>query len=708
MNARRFVAVAAVLAAGLIPGLAVTLEAQAAVSDPIDPTVPVAVTSWGDNHIDMFAKGTDNTLKHRVYNGRWSAWESLGGAISSAPSAVSWAPGRIDIVARDMDGSVLHRAYENGIWYQWDDLGGGIIGDPSITSWGPNRLDIVVRGTDNAVWQMSWVGYFTPWTWLDGIIDASPTAISWGPNRLDIFAKAGGDVLFQKFWDPAIGGWSGWNAIDRGIASAPSASRNQPGYLNLWARLAGGGLGHKWFGPAGWSAWENVGGTLATAPAAVDLNPNHMEVFGRDAGGVLQQLVWNRATGWDPWRTMTDDVPNLAPVQYTSTRALQATPTAGQTVGAINYAYVDNLGRVMHGYQSNPMDFSQVQWTNVSGLEAFSGPPSLIEQSDGDRLQITAKHSSRDLWTRAEVTKGAVPVAFTGWVDQGGQLDAPIAVEQTDGSTLLFAMAANGTLWWLKQPSPAGPYGTWTRINTAGLGTATLTGQPAIVPVRDGLAIFARDSGGVVRTTTLSVSGTSPAWVSAGGGTVDGNVAAVVVPGYRVRLFARMNSGQIVTKMQDASMVWPAAWTPVGAVISLGTPAVLLSPLTGRFEVVTRAVELNTGTVNLWGISETAQGSGTWGPWQVLSQGVDSNIVATDPTILLWSDGTGQKWGFVWRDRDQRSRVYEACLSTCPAALATADKGTMDRVGAATSAAVDAQAGTGTTFKPYRLPKPPA
>ncbi len=50
-----------------------------------------AVASWQPNRLDVFARGTDNSLYHKWWDGNnWSDWESLGGVLTSAPAAVSW------------------------------------------------------------------------------------------------------------------------------------------------------------------------------------------------------------------------------------------------------------------------------------------------------------------------------------------------------------------------------------------------------------------------------------------------------------------------------------------------------------------------------------------------------------------------------------------------------------------------------------------
>src|SRR5690242_4941726 len=129
MNLKRLRIRALAVLTGLVVVAAVGAVSQpaiAAVSDPVDPAVPMGVASWGSERLDLFAKGTDGTLKHKVFNGRWSGWENLGGAITSGPSAISWGPGRIDVVARGVAGDVQHIWYSNGAWGPWASLGGVI------------------------------------------------------------------------------------------------------------------------------------------------------------------------------------------------------------------------------------------------------------------------------------------------------------------------------------------------------------------------------------------------------------------------------------------------------------------------------------------------------------------------------------------------------------------------------------------------------
>jgi Repeat of unknown function (DUF346) len=77
----------------------------------------------------VFIRSTDNQLMHKWWYGtRWSGWEPLGGTLTSAPGAVAWAPGRIDVVARDSGNGIQHTWFD-GAWHPFESLGGASAGD---------------------------------------------------------------------------------------------------------------------------------------------------------------------------------------------------------------------------------------------------------------------------------------------------------------------------------------------------------------------------------------------------------------------------------------------------------------------------------------------------------------------------------------------------------------------------------------------------
>ena len=205
-------------------------------------------SSWGPNRIDCFAKGTDNALYHRWWDGAaWGGWESLGGTILEAPDCVELgaephrllrprhrrgdvaplvgrlAPGAagrasaapsstsptaspggrtgIDCFARGTDLAMWHRWWDGAGWGGWESLGGTIIEKPDCVSWGSNRLDCFARGTDNAMWHRWWDGSaWGGWESLGGIILSGPDCVAWGPNRLDCFAPGTDNALYHRWW----------------------------------------------------------------------------------------------------------------------------------------------------------------------------------------------------------------------------------------------------------------------------------------------------------------------------------------------------------------------------------------------------------------------------------------------------------------------------------------------------------------------------
>jgi hypothetical protein len=84
--------------------------------------------------------------------------ESLGGALTSDPTVSSWGANRLDVFARGTDNALWHKWWDGSAWRGWESLGGVLTSGPGAVSWGPNRIDVFVRGTDNAIWHKWWNG----------------------------------------------------------------------------------------------------------------------------------------------------------------------------------------------------------------------------------------------------------------------------------------------------------------------------------------------------------------------------------------------------------------------------------------------------------------------------------------------------------------------------------------------------------------------
>jgi hypothetical protein len=77
-------------------------------------------------------------MYHKYFENGWGPgginnnWESIGdiagGQLTSAPAAVSWQAGRLDIFVRGSDGRMYHKYFENGwgpggINNNWETIG---------------------------------------------------------------------------------------------------------------------------------------------------------------------------------------------------------------------------------------------------------------------------------------------------------------------------------------------------------------------------------------------------------------------------------------------------------------------------------------------------------------------------------------------------------------------------------------------------------
>jgi len=87
----------------------------------------------------------------------WSGWESRGGVLASAPQAVSWGPGRLDVFARGADSAVWHKAWDaGGGWAEWESRGGGFQQHPSAVSWSAGRIDLLGVTHDAMIWHKAY------------------------------------------------------------------------------------------------------------------------------------------------------------------------------------------------------------------------------------------------------------------------------------------------------------------------------------------------------------------------------------------------------------------------------------------------------------------------------------------------------------------------------------------------------------------------
>lgn len=366
-----------------------------------------------------------------------------------------------------------------------------------------------------------------------------------------------------------------------------------------------------------------------------------------------------------------DPIPSAPIEPYAATVGLQAGPVAGAALGMVEYAYTDNIGRVLIGQQTDVDNFGSVQWTVVSGSEAFAGRPSLGLLSDG-RAQVAVQYSDSDVWSRTQSALGSA--TWNGWADFGGSMAAAPALTRLPNNVMaVFAVDTDGALWVYQQ---TGTIPAWKA-----LGKQSLVGTPTVVATRTGVRLFVRTATGAVKTAEYSGDVLS-AWVDLGG-TGTTKPAAVVYPGYRIRLFAQQADGTTATKYQDTAGVFPEAWTTVGGSPVAGPPSAILDPVLGRTAVVARD---SAGNVLVsW---ETLQGSGEFAAWSAAIPDLFEQA-ATDPTIVPLTNTTGQTWAILFRNINNATRVYQRASASGLSSPAARSAGSVE-------------------FTVHTLPAPPA
>jgi LysM repeat protein len=213
-----------------------------------------AVSSWAEGRLDVFVRGTDNHLYHRVFeNNQWQGanWEDLSGGntIEQSPSAVSWGPNRIDLFAI-WDKQLHHRAYQDGQWNPWaENLDGATEDAPASASWKMERVDVLVHTTDNFMsrryWEKGKPGEMgSGWQMWENIggqaktIQSAPAAVATGLNRIDCFAVGSTDHLFHAWYQENT--QNAWEEIDtleiNGAPALVSASNADRGRVDVFVR----------------------------------------------------------------------------------------------------------------------------------------------------------------------------------------------------------------------------------------------------------------------------------------------------------------------------------------------------------------------------------------------------------------------------------------------------------------------------------------
>jgi hypothetical protein len=259
-----------------------------------------AVSTWGVNRLDVFARGADNALYHTWYDGSWHYWQRIAANMSSAPTAVSWGTNRIDVFARGADNALYHTYTTDGgtTWIYWTRMAANMTSAPSVSSWGSGRLDVFARGTDNALYHTWTTDGGTTWNYwerLGASMTSDPAATSAaGSNRIDVFARGNDNALYSRTYD-TTNGWQYWVRLGGNLASSPAASTWGVNRLDVFALGKDLAAYHLWStdGGASWNYWDRLDGAMSSTPASASWAAGRIDLFDRGPDFALDQNTYS-------------------------------------------------------------------------------------------------------------------------------------------------------------------------------------------------------------------------------------------------------------------------------------------------------------------------------------------------------------------------------------------------------------------------------
>jgi hypothetical protein len=267
-----------------------------------------SVASASINNVFMFARSERGTLVWSRWDGRnWSAVSEVSSArLISAPACASWGPPRSVQLScfAVLEGSnaLRHLYYVNGTWYGWENLGGDVRSAPAAVSWAPGVVSAFVRGTDARLWQRWYNGRaWSGWIQHDGELTSAPACASWSEARVDCVVRGNGSNLFVKTWEAGPGkGWGPWTNLGGGVNSAPGIAAWGVNRLSVFYRGDNGMMLHRFWDGTRWQGPEDLGGPISSSPACTSPQINRIECYAQgidpvyNAGPAIIQRVWGQ------------------------------------------------------------------------------------------------------------------------------------------------------------------------------------------------------------------------------------------------------------------------------------------------------------------------------------------------------------------------------------------------------------------------------
>lgn len=259
------------------------------------------LSSPGAGRLDLFARATDGTLRHRYWQRSglwyrdWSAEENHGGFVQhfTKPDSTWRDSQRLDVIVTGQNGTVYQKYWTPSGWSAFVSLGGTLAGSPAATWWrrpdNTPQLNLIGRGSDNRLTQRYWNNGWSYWGAFGGpVVTGDPEIVSWGNNRLDVFANGADGLLYHRWY---TGAWSAWETLGPAQASGVTAAVPAANRLVLFARSAQNKLVERTFDSAGWSGWTEASDrTIDVRPAAVSTRPAGAQRFATLDGNLADSM----------------------------------------------------------------------------------------------------------------------------------------------------------------------------------------------------------------------------------------------------------------------------------------------------------------------------------------------------------------------------------------------------------------------------------
>ncbi len=204
-----------------------------------------AVISWAAPRMDIFVRGGDNAVWHRLWTGTtYLPWASTGGNVQSGIGAATWGPERVDLFAVGFDQGLWARTYDTQ-WRGWRHLGIRARNAPGAVATARGRVHIAFRGTTNRLHHIVCNGNDNCEAAPDPVAHPGPNRVA-EPNRLDIFYRSGNSLQLVRCNGTVCNGATGHHpvslgpSINSGIAITREGAR-----LDVFARGSDGRIWHR-------------------------------------------------------------------------------------------------------------------------------------------------------------------------------------------------------------------------------------------------------------------------------------------------------------------------------------------------------------------------------------------------------------------------------------------------------------------------------